>query len=181
MKIFKLLSALMILNLAACATAEGPTEPPSDYLIYGTFFGECYWDCTMLMKIENGKAYADDVDFPFKKTRGEGGAFLDQPLDQIKFKKKAISNDYYEVAKGLLEKFPAEFAQLDSQEFGLPDGDDTGGIYLEVRLNGERKVWTIDGAEHAGLPEVVLQFRQNLNDVSEAISEITKAKENAEP
>jgi len=172
---------MLFLALTACGQAEVPSEPLSDYLIFGTYFGECYGDCTTLIKIENGKAYADDVEFPFKKTRAESGAFYYPPLDHIKFQKEAIPNDYYEISKGLLEKFPEDFARLDSQEFGSPDADDTGGIYLEVRLNGERKVWTIDGSQHADLPEEVLQFRESLNDVSEAIFKITEAKEKALP
>jgi len=36
-----------------------------------------------------------------------------------------------------------------------------------------RKIWAIDITEGAELPEVVLRFRQEIKDVSEAVSKIS--------
>ena len=176
MKIFQSLSIGFFLCLSACEQRGEPTKRASDYLIFGTYYGMCYDDCTTLIKIENGNAYVDDIDYPFKKMRAGKGPFYYPPLDFIKFQKKPLSESYYNAAKTLMDNFPNAFATLDSQVFGSPDGDDGGGIYLEVRLNGERKIWTIDANKNAEIPEIVSSFRQEIRDVSSAFSKIPKAE-----
>jgi len=172
---------MLFLALTACGQAEVPSEPLSDYLIFGMYFGMCYDDCATLIKIENGTAYADDVEFPFKNAGDKTRTYLYAPLDYIKFKQEPLPKPYYHAAKTLLDNFPEELAHLKGQEFGIPDGDDRGAIYLETRLAGVRKIWTIDNSEGADLPEVVLKFRQDMKDVYDAISEITDGEVTTSP
>jgi len=112
MKRWKQLSALILLTLAACVQEASEFEPPtktisaqpellSDYLIFGTYYGMCFGDCAALVKIENGKAYADNVDFPFKLEDDKTRIYPGAPLGHIAFQETPLPEAYYDAAKNL--------------------------------------------------------------------------------
>ena len=63
---FHRLIVLITFILGGCTNSEITPEEPKvipenspDYLVFGLYYGECYGDCAIIYKIENGKLYID--------------------------------------------------------------------------------------------------------------------------
>lgn len=109
--------------------------------------------------------YIDNIEFPFELNRnGEINP------KEITFRQKALPKEYHDIAQGALINFPGELHNLESQEFGCPDCDDTGAIYLEINFQGTRKIWTIDG--ELTEPDYLVTYVQDLADIFKEVSAI---------
>lgn len=154
------------ISLQACTNKQTKSSIESEYIIFGSYAGECLGDCATLFKIENEKLYIDTVDFPF------GNNSYGFYPKEITFDQKALPQENYEIAQRVLSNFPDELSKIESQEFGCPDCDDRGAIYLEINLQGARKIWTIDTSERLIEPSYMISYRKNLIEVLQDIPEI---------
>ncbi len=143
-----------------------------DHLVFGLYYGECVGDCATLLKLEDGKLYADNIEYPFEIVSDENG-FFSHEIENISFKKQALPEEYYPVAKRLLSKFPGELLLVDEQVFGTPDAYDQGGLYLAMQINGKRKAWKIDPADNFQEPEYAVLYKNELFKVFNELSALS--------
>ncbi|MBF9252349.1 hypothetical protein I2I11_03500 [Pontibacter sp. 172403-2] len=88
-----------------------------------------------MFKIENNHLFEDTNDsYPGSNTAYEGNYILQ-------------SDAKYEQVKDLVNHLPARLLEENSTVIGQPDAGDWGGIYIEVRKNGQRKFYLIDKME----------------------------------
>lgn len=168
---FHQLIMLLTLTIGACTNSEIIPEEPKvipevsiNSLVFGYYFGECYGDCAIIYKIENGKLYIDNVDFPFVPIVDENGYYL-RDLENISFEKEPLPHEHFEIAQELLESFPKELSILEEQQFGIPDAYDQGGIFLATETLQGKKVWKIDPEDNFQKPEYVVLYRNEIVDV----------------
>jgi len=140
----KSLSLYGLVSILLMACAQSPTsnvEPTEDYMIFGSYSGECIGTCARFLKIQGDDVFVssdDDESFWFE--------------NRIEFKKKPRTESNNEHIKAVADRFPQELLLEPSREFGEPDSWDQGGIYIEVMIEGDRKVWKIDTAPHEDIP-----------------------------
>ena len=121
-----------------------------DYLIFGIFYGECFGDCWVSYKLQNGMLYPDDTEFP--------------TFEEIPFKKDPLDHSKFEIAKVLIESFPLDLLQSDKRTYGCPDCGDQGGYYLELMEDGKREVWTID-TEDVDQNQAIIDYKEKIFDI----------------
>ncbi len=128
----KLLIALCLcLPFMACTDDEKIVQfGEDDQLIFGTFYGECAGNCTVLYKIQSGSLFEDDVDFGIPEVI----LFNDLPLSEA---------DYL-IAEELANTFPSDLTDSDKEVYGCPDCADQGGVYLELKQGDNTRKWRID-------------------------------------
>jgi hypothetical protein len=105
----------------------------SDYLIFGHFYGECLGKhCVQIYKLESDKLLEDDLDKYPNSTGFYEGKFVQ------------LSNDKFNIVKGLMNDFPKELLKESNVRVGEPDAGDWGGLYIEYNVGGVRKFWLLD-------------------------------------
>ncbi len=165
--------------VGACAEIQNSAEPALEQIVFGYYFGECAGDCATLFKLEGGKLYADDIEFPFELATDEGG-FYSHETEKITFKNNPLPNEYFNVSERLLSVFPEEFLNLDEQAFGSPDAYDQGAIYLAVKHQGKRQVWTIDPDNNFKGPKYVLKYREEISNTLKDLADLSEGMGQAE-
>lgn len=125
----------IILLYASCCHDPVENTPSSevDYFIFGHFFGECGGEqCVEIFVIQNEKLYEDTLDdYPGIAD------FEDRQL-------MLLDNAAYTIAASLPDQMPDELWNETETTIGQPDAGDWGGIYVEVKRNGETRYWLID-------------------------------------
>lgn len=169
MKAVKLSILMLCTSFQMQACSNGQTKDPAspDYLIFGSYAGECVGDCATLFKVEGEKLYIDTIEYP----RGVNSRGRPNPVE-ITFNQTALTQEYYDIAEKVLNNFPDELHELESQTFGCPDCDDRGAIYLEIKFQGTRKIWTIDTSERFSEPSFMVSYRYDLAEAFKDISAI---------
>lgn len=137
-----------LLIFSACSNDSSDLETnEGDYLIFGTFNGECFGQCTNLYKVDEEQIFEDDLN-------------IGLPED-IPFKSEPMENSKFELAKQLKENFPNELLESSERTYGCPDCSDQGGIYLELRRDGDINKWTID-TDDTDQEEFLLDYKQQI-------------------
>jgi hypothetical protein len=128
-----LLIIIALFSLQSCESEDEFILHSGNYLLFGHFYGECFGEyCIEIFKIEDGVLYEDKKDtYPSGSTAYIGDFVkLDQQL--------------YEKVSDIVKAIPEELLNTDSGSIGCPDCADGGGIYIEVRQDGESQYWMID-------------------------------------
>ena len=126
-------------------------------LIFGTYFGFCFGDCTQLFKMESGEIFADEgVD---RLIVDEALTFQANPLPESDF---ALASPLYNIPDSL---FLEEKTTL-----GIPDAYDQGGLYLELTEQDKTLRWYLDSSVSA-LPEYLQEYAQLIKDVTEELKQ----------
>ncbi|MFT3824056.1 MAG: hypothetical protein QM731_09050 [Chitinophagaceae bacterium] len=139
-----------VLAFAACQKNNSNDEQPTQ-LIFGKSYGECVGNCATLYKVYNGQLYPDNLSYFYY-----GG--------ELKFSNTSLSNEKYNIAKQLLDNFPAYLKNLSDSSFGCPDCHDQGAIYIQFSEKGVIKKWNIDPVE-SRQPDEIKAYIQQLNAV----------------
>ena len=148
MKWYALLLIVILTATTSCKKDSFMLElAPTDYLIFGEYFGECIGNCVTLYKIEDGQLYLDDVDYG--------------PPTEIPFLEAPLAPEKYEAARNIVDFFPNELLQSDRRRYGCPDCHDQGGIYLELFQEGQRHIWFID-PEDQEQSWAIINFKERL-------------------
>ena len=145
-------TALLIITaiffLQSCVNEDEFILQSGDYLLFGHFYGECFGeDCIEIFRIEDKVLYEDKSDNYPTGSDGYSGDFV--MLDQ----------ELYNKVSDIVLAVPAELSNTESGRIGCPDCADGGGVYLEVRQDGESQYWLID---------------QNLNEIPEFLHTLVK-------
>lgn len=147
---------LCLLGLFACKK-EDVSSTTQDYLVFGHFYGECVGEtCIEMFKIENNHLFEDSNDsYPSSNTAYEGNYI-------------SRSDTKYEQVKDLVNHLPARLLEENSTVIGQPDAGDWGGIYIEVRKEGQRKFYLIDKVKN-NIPAYLQPF---INEVEASIAKL---------
>jgi len=123
---------------------------PDDYLIFGTFYGECTGNCVKLFKIQNNKLFEDDTD--------------GLTLEEIPFKDKALETAKFEIAKDLIPSFPNDLLASEKRTYGCPDCADQGGVYIALKEGNLENVWSIDMSDEEQ-SEAIIEYKNRILEV----------------
>jgi hypothetical protein len=136
---------------ATFVSCRKSTHFENDYLIFGLSVSECDGNCVQLFMLADGKLYEDAQD---KKS------------DRIKFKRRKLAANKYELAKKLLDNFPEYFKTTTNSYFGQPDSKDQGEIIIEWKEKGKAALkWRID-TDTSAIP---IEIRKYISDVQNVI------------
>ncbi len=125
----------------------------SDYMIFGHAYGFCRGeDCVELFKLESGQLYGDRADqYPGLDDVYDGHFIV-------------LSEEKYNKAKDLIEKFPQQLFEEEEKRIGCPDCADQGGYYVEYGIGSQVGFWFIDTSQNS-IPEYLRNFTQELANV----------------
>jgi hypothetical protein len=152
--------ALVALGIcSSCDKEEVYTTDQFEYLIFGTFYGECGGEgCVEFFKIEKDRLLEDRTDH---YTGAEFFVFDDfEVLPQEKF----------ELVKDLVGFLPLSLLYEDSGVFGQPDAGDWGGAFVELKSKNVHKYWVLDQME-SNMPETFNQFVDKINEKEAIINQ----------
>lgn len=154
--VFAFISFLVIASFA-CKKSDPSAKSPEEYFVFGHFYGECGGPgCVIMFKIENGILYEDTLDqYPIGIGLGQT-SFIAYPQDK------------YEIAKVLIDAFPAELALTPNTTLGIPDGGDWGGLYIERKIGGTVQYWYLD----LNLDNMPVQYHAYVEKVRDVISQM---------
>ena len=115
----------------ACTDDEKTVQfGEEDHLVFGTFYGECAGNCTVLYKIQSGLLFEDNVEIGIPEV--------------ILFNILPMSEAKYLIAEELTTTFPSDLIDSDKEVYGCPDCHDQGGVYLELKQGDDTRKWSID-------------------------------------
>ncbi len=149
----------MILALVAFACADSDLETQfvtSEGITFGHFYGMCIGDrCVQVYKLTDGAVLRDTKKkYPTSESAYDG---VYVQMDASAFEK----------VKSLRDAVPASLL-TQPKIIGTPDAADGGGIYFEMKVNGERRFWFIDKMR----PNVPSDLHPFLDQVEKAIADL---------
>jgi hypothetical protein len=158
------LPALFLVFTISChstsnSIVQTQSNPPTDYLVFGVYCGECYGHCATMYKVDDTKLLIDSTDSFFKMKE-----------DSVIFPIGGTSGPRFITAHDLMSKIPPQLMLTDTIEFGEPDALDQCGIYVEFQINGKKKQKYID-TDTSRIPSYVTAFSK---DIYKTISGIRK-------
>ena len=154
----KLLPFILLITLPifqfSCEKFDGDLDDPGDYLIFGGYAFECGGNCTNLYQLKNGKLFQDNVDWGLP--------------DNIPFKNTPLDDSKYEIAKVLIDEFPADLLASDKRTYGCPDCGDQGGVYLELKDGRKKNTWLIDNWDDEQ-NQAIINYKLKIREVLQAL------------
>lgn len=140
--------AAILLWVSSCATDDKILLNDSNYLIFGRYYGMCDGNnCILTYKLTGEKLYED--------THHN---YLAQNFNFIE-----LAEDKFQLAKDLVQYFPAELLSSKDSIFGCPDCGDQGGLLVKYVENGKEKTWRIDQSKSA-IPIYLHHFIDKINE-----------------
>jgi hypothetical protein len=158
MKAFKLLFVCIIAwNLSGCSKDESIHQKELDYIVFGSFYGECVGEnCVAIFKIQGSSLFVDTrKQYPNGMSRYEGTFEI-------------LPKELYDLVADLTEEIPNELLEMEPGTIGCPDCADGGGKYIEINIDGEIKAWSIDNGLNR-IPESLHEFMNILEDKIELL------------
>ena len=146
--------ALVALGIcASCDKDEANTSSEFEYLVFGTFYGECGGeDCVEIFKIEKDRLLEDRKDiYP------NGIGFY--PFDDF----DVLPQDKFDLVKDLVDFLPPSLLQAEIGVYGQPDAGDWGGAYVEYKAGNIHKYWLLDQMDN-NMPDAFNQFVEKINE-----------------
>lgn len=125
-----------------------------DYFSFGKAYGFCIGNCATFFQIRGDKIYPDDME-RYNQT-------------DMKFKPEPLGFEEYNAAHKLIEDFPSYLAKNPDKTFGCPDCVDQGGIYIEIKEDGQVKRWNFD----TSISSLPAEIRDYVQEVSEVIDNL---------
>ncbi|TGL32807.1 hypothetical protein EHQ52_13515 [Leptospira koniambonensis] len=144
--------ATSMLLLISCQK-KGLILKGTDYLIFGSFAGECEKNCINIYKIQASRI--------FKNTNGQllsGDSFYSGEFE-------SRGEGEYEVTKELPLDFPLDLFDEKNNVIGSPDFYDQGGLYIEYGSGEKRRFWLVDSSKDA----VPIKYHQFIDKIDEKL------------
>lgn len=124
----------------------------TDYIIFGSFYGECLGEgCIEIFRLDETSIAEDDNDIYPDATDFYMGNFVPREA--------SIISDLIP----LMTAIPEELFDEENRIIGQPDAGDWGGYYFEIKREGLREFWLID-TKHDNLPSYLIDFEQLLSE-----------------
>jgi hypothetical protein len=123
--------ALIFLLIFSSCSKENNEE--SNFLVFGHFYGECIGEqCVEIFKLTSTDLSEDSKDnYPGQSS------FYNANFNPV-------SNDKFELVKGLADYFPTIFWNENETVIGQPDAGDWGGFYIEIKNSEGHDFWLLD-------------------------------------
>jgi hypothetical protein len=125
-----------------------------DYFSFGNAYGFCQGNCANFFLIKGDKIYPDDMDYYYGSS--------------LKFMEEALPGEKYNLAKKLIDNFPAYLIDNPNRTFGCPDCADQGGIHIEIKEKGQIKRWHLDTTV-SNLPAAIQDYVKEIAIVIEQL------------
>ncbi len=138
--------------MSSCDKDEVNSSGQFEYLIFGTFYGECGGPgCVDIYKIEKDRLLED-------RTNQYPGAdfYVFEDFDVLPQAK-------FDLVKDLVDFLPASLLHEESGVFGQPDAGDWGGAFVEYKAGDVHKYWLLDQME-SNMPDAFNQFVDRINE-----------------
>ena len=155
--IFQLMVGFFFFTGILSCSEEDPSSDQFDYLIFGTFYGECIGEeCIEIFRIEDGKLFEDlDDRYPDGGSQ-ESGNYME------------LSEEKYQEVKNLYDTIPELLWALTDGTIGCPDCTDGGGVYVEIQRGDENKFWVLDNFLNR-IPE---PYHEIVNTIHDSVNKI---------
>jgi hypothetical protein len=156
MKFLTLLIPVVI--LLSCCRNNSQDEPRQiEYMIFGHYYGECAGkDCIKFFKIDCCQIFEDTSDI-----------YPDIGLELISNFNKELNPKELDSVNFLIHRIPHVLFFEKVKVIGVPDANDQGGLYVEVKCAGEpAQFWYIDQMK-TNIPEYLHPF---VDDINKAIA-----------
>ena len=142
MKIFLVVFLMPLLSFTCNRDSAGEGETFS----FGISHCMCPSGCVKNFQIRNKQLFADK---------------MEKCSDPQQYESTPLPNDKYQLAKSLLENFPAYLLGNPDKTFGCPDCLDQGSINIELKDNtGRVRYWHIDTRENTQPLEIQAYIKQ---------------------
>ena len=125
-----------------------------EYFSFGNAYGFCQGNCASFFIIKDDNLYPDDMDYYFESS--------------LKFKPEALPIEKFNLAKKLIDNFPAYLIDNPNKTFGCPDCADQGGIHIETKEKGQIRRWHFDTVI-SKLPAEIQDYVQEISVVIEQL------------
>ena len=139
MKIILFCLCVVIFN---CASKRKEAQT-IEYIIFGTYCGECVGQCATMYRIDNTSIKVDTTNNFFSEIYGfsknEAYAFTGHTYHTDKDPKA-----FFDQVKSAM---PDDFIDKDGATYGSPDAYDQCGVYIELKNNGKVRKFYIDTNE----------------------------------
>jgi hypothetical protein len=150
---------LLFLTLFCFVNFSTPEDSEVEYVIWGTYCGECSKDCATFFKVtEEGEFYKDTSEKFFR-------THFRQPSEPYQFHgrkiNKKVKSDYQWVKK----EIPKELYAYPNGEIGEPDHYDQCGYYLQIKKGETISFWKIDPLK---IPDNLKAYIERLLKISAA-------------
>ena len=140
--------ALVIGLSSACKKEEVSNPTPTDYLIFGHFYGMCAGEqCIETFKLTDQSLLEDTID----DYTGQNLVFV------------PLGNDKFDEVKDLLDYFPSQLRNETSPVLGCPDCADGGGLVIHLMEDGNLRSWRIDQVQ-SNVPGYLHGFMDKVNE-----------------
>ena len=128
---------IVLLVLEACVYHDVRPKVSGDYFVFGSFYGMCVGKCVHVFIIHDRELYqVNNTAYP-NKSRSISTADLTK-LDQ----------EQYDLVKTLPDSLPPQLLTESNTTIGCPDCADGGGLYIETKVNGEKRFWYLDNSKY---------------------------------
>lgn len=149
---YTVLAMLALGFFSSCEKDDADISGKGDYLIFGTFYGECWGEgCVDIFKLENDRLLED------KRDMYPGSDFY--PFDDF----EVLSQEKFDLVKDLIDFLPPSLLSEKSGVIGQPDAGDWGGAFVEYKSGGVHKYWLLDQME-TNMPEAFNLFVDKINE-----------------
>jgi hypothetical protein len=125
-----IVAILLVMLCFACADQR---RNNIEYIVYGTYAGECIAHCATMYKFEGSKLLVDTTDSYFP-DQGKG----------LKFGFQSLDPEHLHSAELIKARIPTMLFESNGEVYGNPDGHDQGGIYIEFEIKGDTSRFYID-------------------------------------
>lgn len=122
-----------VLLLSVSCNNKHEQKDKIDYVIFGSYAGECIRHCATMFKLENNRLLIDRTD-SFFKNREEGPTFNNDTLNRSQFKE----------AQFAIDSLPGILLTSYGATFGHPDDRDQGGLFVQIKKGDAIKTFYID-------------------------------------
>ncbi len=154
---YSILLMIMIASVFSSCSEDEIAEP-TEYLIFGHFYGFCVGDhCIQIYKLDGEGLYMDQ-----NKTYPRHDEFYDASFVEL-------GNKYYELVNDLEIYFPSQLLNETDTIIGCPDCADGGGLYIEYKTETIHRFWLID-QDISRVEPYLYEFMEQINDKIEEIN-----------
>lgn len=144
-----MLVLLMAIGLFSCKKTETVETDVFEYLIFGSYAGECIGECATIYKLTGDMLYVDDMEYY---------------TQDISFNSTALSQAQFDIAEVLRTEFPVDILAETEDTFGCPDCYDQGGYIVEWKTNAITKRWHLDTTEE-DIPAYLAVYTQRIGEI----------------
>ena len=135
-KLYLLLIAALALGTLSCRKHSSIASGNYDFMIIGTYYGECMGKCANFYQIKGGQLFQDTSVTYMRVAPGMNAS-------EFKFN-VVLPASKYALVQDLPSAVPQELYSYNNKTFGQPDAHDQGAIAVYMSVNNVVYKWVLD-------------------------------------